>query len=218
MELSDLLWADYGYWRSCTAHFKKVRKDRPYFTPLKFTDERRALMAQVVRWCGTRTVPPRQWLYSLFASRKWIVSPQLAAGTLCSERHLARFAEFSDYDFFLLRMKALDNLRALLDPATFDPNKDLSATAEQAKRYYRDAGLIQYCIDRMHDETFGYHPGSSVCMDCAGNKACALQLMRVCDFDILGLRLLHLSAEQAREQAFTRAAARGSERPFVRIP
>ncbi|UCG51429.1 MAG: hypothetical protein JSW58_14775 [Candidatus Latescibacterota bacterium] len=200
----EQLWDDFGYWRTYTAHYQKIRKESPYLRPLKFNDSRRALFVSLQAWCKERHIPDRQWLYSLFAIRRWLFAPKLEFPYLASKKHLARFAEFDDYQFYLNRLREIDNLHALANPSTFDPNRDINLTTETAKAAYLEGGNPQECIDRMFTETFGYHPSSAICNRCMARSACLAQLQASVLFDIVALRRGEITSEQAQSQAIAR--------------
>ena len=172
---------------------------------LKATGPRLVLFGAMVTWCKQRKIPARQWLYSLFAARRWMFAPKVEESALLSEKHLVRFKEFADYDFYAKYIKRIDNLKKLNDPkAGFDPNKDLSTTTEEAKRWYLSEYGATECRRHMFSETFGYHPLSRVCARCSGQTECLQELKDSLQFDVVGLRLGKLTVEDAKRKAFAR--------------
>jgi len=201
------LFDDYSFYRQYTANYKRLKEKCGYLHPLKPTGERLALFAQLIAWCRNRNVPPRQWLYSLFGTRRWTFAPRLKLCDLCSENHFTKFQNFDDYTFYLNRLRELEQIEGF--GSGFDPNTDLNTTSESAKAEYLKSGNIQTCIDQMTTETFGYHPKSSVCRRCSGAVACLRQLQHGVSFDILALRSGDLSVADARAQSNAGAAVRG---------
>jgi len=150
---------------------------------------------------------PRLWLYSLFVSRKWLFAPKLEPSNLLSEKHLPKFQRLKDYSFYRQYQQVQEALNP--SPDSFDPNRDLSSTAEQAKRYYLAAGNAAECMNRMRDETFGFHPKSTVCCNCPAASECRESLEASVRFDIIALRNGTLSVEEARHQALARMQGNG---------
>jgi len=196
---------DYIFYREQTTYYKNAKKRNPYLRELKPTPERLRVLEEMVIWCRERSVPSRQWLYSLFAARFWNFAPSLTTQHLLSEKHVKRFHSNTDYEFYAQYIRKLDNLKKLRDPEkSFDPNKDVSQTAEGAKLYYLKVGGTYTCRKFMLTETFGYHPLSEVCQKCADSDACLAELQRYTAFDVLALRSGKMSAGEAKRQAFAR--------------
>lgn len=196
---------DYVYYREQTAYYQNAKKKNPYLRELKPTSERLRVLEEMVIWCREQAVPPRQWLYSLFAVRIWNFAPSLTKPHLLSKNHLKRFHANIDYSFYDHYIRKLENLKKLRDlEKSFDPNKDMSQTAEGAKLYYLKVGGTYTCRKFMLTETFGYHPLSEVCQKCADSDACLEELQRYTSFDVLALRSGKLSAREAKQQAFAR--------------
>jgi hypothetical protein len=205
---SQQLWDDFVYYQSCTGHQQQRRRTNPFIKPLKATVERLRLMDKMKQWCAEKNVPVRQWLYSLFATRRWLFAPQLTPGHLCSENHLIKFATFSDYDFYTDYVQRLAQSQPL--EGNFDPNRDLSHTAEENKRYYVASGRMELCMSQMATETFGFHPKSKICVECSLRVKCAERLQASVRFDIQAVRRGELSAEAAYRQTLTQVFGYGN--------
>lgn len=203
------LWDDFSYYQTQTAHYKKRRKENPYIKVMKPTRERLELMRSVREWCEGKGLPVRQWLFSLFAIRRWLYAPKLTLGHLCSENHLQKFATFSDYRLFNQRLQE----QAAANPiqnSNFDPNRDISHSAEDAKKRYKAIGAEATCMTQTEAETFGYHPKSSICEECKQKKDCSNRLRASVSFDILALRQGQITAEQAYRQALAQVGGYGN--------
>jgi hypothetical protein len=201
---AQTLWGDYQYYLAKTGHFQKKKKASSFIRLPKANPQRLALMDRMRLWCQNREIPARQWLFSLFAVRRWLFPPQLRPEDLCSEKHLARFDGFDDYRLYTERLRSEEQARATQFGVSsgFDPNRDLSSTAEQAKSYYVSSGRTAECIKQIHTETFGFHPKSSVCTKtCPSSELCIATLQSVVTFDIMALRRGEITSKQAYAQA-----------------
>lgn len=203
MQQAQRLFRDYCYYRSYTANIQRIKKQKSYLRDPKSTPARLKLMAQMAKWCEDRGFGPSEWLYSLFAVRRWFFCPKLDHSHLQSEKHIPKYKQFCDYTFYQQRQMEWKSMSA---PAlsTFDPNRDLSHTAENSKRVYLAIGQTDECMSRMNAETFGYHPRSSVCARCPAALACLGQLQQSVNFDVLALRRGEITSEQAKSQALSR--------------
>lgn len=202
--LERMLFDDYRYYRNCTAHTQRQKRERPYLRELKVTPPRLKLLAEMVEWCRDRGIEPRQWLYSLFVSRKWLFAPKLERGHLCSEKHLSKFQKITDYTIFRRRQINQQNLESL-STNSFDPNRDISQASENAKRRYLLHNDVQSCMSRISDETYGYHPRSVTCARCPAQVECRDRLQAMVDFDIQALRRGEITSEMARNRVLARA-------------
>ena len=200
----EVLFEDYCYWREKTLYVQKLKAEKPYIKNLKPTPARAALFAEMSQWCTDKGVLPRQWVYSLFATRRWQYPPKLERSHLCSEKHLDRFAKFSDYKVFTARMLELGQSLQLANPVTYDPNTHISSAAEEAKRYYVNIGDVAACMNGMETETFGYHPKSLVCQKCSAGGECSQRLKERVNFDIGALREGKITSEEAYRIALAR--------------
>lgn len=207
MDQARQLFADYKYYRIHTANIQKLKKEKPYLRELKETPERLKLMAHMAAWCEQRGINPRLWLYSLFVSRRWLFAPKLESSNLISKKHLPKFQRLKDYTFYREYQQVQE--AANPSPEAFDPNRDISSTAEQAKRYYLSTNSTQTCMSRMKEETFGYHPKSPVCLYCPISAECKTRLEASVTFDIIALRQGKLTSEEARRQALARVQGHG---------
>ena len=203
------LWDDYTHYHSRTGYYKQKRAKNPYVRPMKATPERLKLMGEMKEWCEVRNIPVRQWLFSLFATRRWLYAPKLEKGHLCSVNHVKKFKTFKNYDLYTQRVmeQAANKPKSILD---FDPNRDMSHTAEEAKRAYVQSGRTDTCMDQMTTETFGYHPKSKICLGCVQKKECSDKLQASVKFDIIALRRGHITAEQAYRTALVQGRGYGS--------
>jgi hypothetical protein len=200
MEQARQLFQDFCYYRQRTANIQRIKKEKPYMRDLKETPVRLKLFARMAKWCEDRGFSPSEWLYSLFVSRRWLFCPKLDAAHLQSQKHIPKYRALRDHSFYQERQMERDSMQAP-SLTTFDPNRDLSHAAENAKRTYLASGRVDECMARMVVETFGYHPRSGVCVRCPAAQVCLGQLQRSVAFDVLALRQGTITSEQARGQA-----------------
>lgn len=207
------LWDDFTYYRSKTAHVQEQLKQHPYMRPMKPTPERLALFSRLVKWCQSRDIHVRQWLFTLFAVRRWRFAPQLQPGHLMSEKHIPRYHKFTDYSFYAKRMQELEAQKRVQETRSvlFDPNRDVVPSVEEAKRSYLQSGNLAGCMDAMKSETFGYHPKSAVCNGCSARALCAEKLQLLLPFDVGALRRGEITAQDARDLAMTGIQGYGSK-------
>jgi len=182
MITSEQLFRDYCYYRDETISIKKLIASGTPLRPMKFTKEREDLFNHLIDWCNDRNIPVRQWLYTLFAIRRWMFSPRLKVGHLCSKNHVPKFYKVNDYKFYDKYVNMVEK------PNKFDPNIDITATTESRKKELLLRGGGQLCMAFMEKETFGYHPKSTVCSSCSDRFICYDLLMKKVGFDILKLR------------------------------
>lgn len=209
MDQSRQLFDDYRYYRQYTASVQKLKQEKPYIREMKATPERLELFADMAEWCRAIGVNPRLWLYSLFVSRKWLYAPKLHASHLQSQKHIPKYHTLEDTGLFAQRQREQEALANVSNPNTFDPNRDLSHSSEEAKRAYLAVGNAQACMAAMDTETFGYHPKSTVCARCPMAQPCQIQLESSVDFDIMALRRGELSSTEAHQQAISRVQSYG---------
>ena len=208
MEQVRRLFADYCYYRQHTAHIQRLRQAKPYLRDPKPTPVRLKQLAHMVAWCQARHISPSEWLYSLFVSRRWLYAPKLERPHLQSEKHIPKYQRLRDHALYQQRRAEVEAASAP-SLSTFDPNRDLSHTAEDSKRDYLALGQVEVCMARMATETFGYHPRSSVCARCPRATECLAQLQRSVDFDVLALRRGEITSDVARGQALSRVQRYG---------
>lgn len=198
----EQLWDDYSHWHAQTGNYQQRKKKNEYLCPLKATPERLALMHEMKVWCVERNFAPRQWLFTLFAVRRWIFAPHLRRGDLCSEKHIARYKKWRNYDRYTQRLRDLEATKPVGMLGTqFDPNRDINHTSELAKKSYLSRGLESECIANMHTETFGFHPRSEICSICTRKTECEAALVASVNFDILALRRGEITSEDAYRSA-----------------
>ncbi|OGO08161.1 MAG: hypothetical protein A2Y61_00315 [Chloroflexi bacterium RBG_13_60_13] len=203
MEQARQLFRDFCFYRQYTAHVQQIKKERPYLRDLKDTPDRLRLFDQMARWCEAREINPREWVYSLFVTRRWLFCPRIEPAHLLSEKHLPRFREISDFGLYRQRQLEQQSIAAP-DVHTFDPNRDLSHTAEETKAAHLRGGQPAACMEAMFIDTFGYHPRSAVCSQCHVVEQCRALLIWSVSFDVLALRLGKITSEQARIQALNK--------------
>lgn len=202
MESARKLFSDYCYYCRYTVQVQNRRKGRS-LRDLKETPARLKLLAHMAKWCGAQGINARSWLYSLFVSRRWMFCPALKSTHLQSKNHLPKYRDLRDFGLYRQRLLEQASIPA---PAvtTFDPNRDLSHTAEETKAAYLRFGRSVACSAAMVLDTFGYHPRSAVCARCPEAKGCRDRLVQAVDFDVLALRLGEITSVEARTQALNR--------------
>ena len=208
MDQARLLFADFCYYRQLTANVQKIKKSHPFVRDLKATPARLKLFAHMAKWCEDQSINPREWVYSLFVSRRWLFCPKLERSHLQSVKHMPKFQATEDFSIYRRRLMELESVKAP-GKGTFDPNRDLSHTAEESKAVYVREGRFQECMGGLVSETFGYHPRSSVCSKCPMAGPCQDHLVRSVDCDVLALRRGEITSDQARTQALNRAPRHG---------
>lgn len=201
-DLIRLLFSDYCYYRRQTANSKALRARGSYVRDPKFTPEREETLADLVTFCREKNLPPRQWLYYLFARRRWLYPPRFDRTNLLSERALAGYTSWPDFSGFQKRITetaAQRQMEGMVD--RYDPNRDLSLSVELLKKSLVARGEIDRCLAGIHSQTYGYHPRSHICCHCSQRFACATELQRTVNFDILALRRGEITSAQARASA-----------------
>jgi len=193
-----MLFDDYRFYRQYTVNVQKLKKNKPYMQDLKPTKKRLDLFRELLTFCEKHAVGPREWVYTLFATRRFMYAPRLERSHLLSQKHLEKMKRIEDFGLFQKRLREAPCKE--LSPQQFDPNRDMSASAEELKASYRRRGDDLLCMDHM-SETLGYHPKSEICRNCVYTHACARKLQRAVSFDILALRRGDITAEEAQRQA-----------------
>lgn len=178
---SEQVFRDFCVYRDETISIKRLKQEKP-LRPLKFNAARKALFEELIDWCNAKNIPVRQWVYTLFVSRKWMYAPKLEKAHLCSKNHIPKFYAIDDYKFYDKYMNRVNKKKE------FDPNMDITATTESRKTELLQKGGAQLCMSFMETETYGYHPKSSVCQKCDDRFICNDQLLKKVGFDILELR------------------------------
>jgi hypothetical protein len=128
-------------------------------------------------WCAERGLNAREWLYTVFAARRWVYWPSPAQ--LRSPTILKRVRAGERWPTDLYRARVLAEAGKSDAQRGFDPNVEILETVEEAKRYYLRTNDVQACMAGMQVETFGWHPRSTVCARCPGGEACKALLARV---------------------------------------
>jgi hypothetical protein len=204
LNVSEKLFKDYSYYREQTAWVRARRANNPFVCVLKVTPERLKLFGVLQAWCANRGINPREWLYTLFAIRKFNFPPKLEEAYLCSEKHLKKFRTIKSFEPFKQRILEEAFTENSLSGDRFDPNKDLLLPVELEKAHYQRLGSPEICLQQIKEQTFGYHPLSVICRQCRIQEACKRHLKSIVGFDVLALRLGQITPENARRQAFTR--------------
>lgn len=202
------LFDDYCFYRAHTANIQQIKADRPYMRDPKLTLQKSKLLDQLIKWCTDQGVNPKEWMYTLFVTRRWMYAPKFDAGHLLSEKHLPKHKRVTDYAFYRQRCSEQEEIDHKVDDQVFDPNRDLSGTAEQIKNSYLKRNMAEYCFQAI-DETFGYHPKSRICAKCPIKMRCKAHMVRSMPFDVMALRRGEITSQQARQQALARAQSRG---------
>ena len=203
MALEKQLFNDYCYYRGRTAHWQKLKKEKPFLRSLKETPKRLALFSDLVDWCQQKEINPSLWLNSLFAVRRWLFAPRLEKPYLLSEKHVVRFKNFNDYAFY--REKQKIEVINEIPKTTFDPNRDISNNAEILKRDLVAGKRYSECLSRQEKETYGYHPLSKVCVLCEIKRQCKKSLCESVTFDIMALREGKITSTAVRAQVMVHA-------------
>lgn len=203
--MSDLirqLFSDYCHYRRQTAHFQNLRNRGAHLKDPRFTEAHRQVLEELVSWCRGKLVPPRQWLYYLFARRRWLFPPGCNRANLLSEKALPGYAGWKGYDFFQKRLCETANATEAVGlEHSWDPNRDLSYGVELLKGSLVARGQVDRCRVGISSQTYGYHPRSHVCKSCSAQVACAQELIGLVHFDILALRRGEITSAQAQNVA-----------------
>jgi len=201
---AEQLFYDYSYYRKHTLYLKKIMQEKPFLQSLKPTKQRLELLTKMVEWCGKKNIDPDLWLFSLFVVRRWKYAPRLAESHLLSEKHVEKFGKYkTSLQNNAFYRKYLESKKASEPPddSNFDPNRDLSSSAEYAKRRYLLFQDSKTCMAQMYTETFGYHPKSMYCVYCPIKQKCCEKLMSLVNFDIVALRLGKITAREAHQKS-----------------
>lgn len=188
-EREALLLSDYNYWRSHTEYIAEKRKTG--YVRDTSMKKARPHLAAMQRWCKDKNIDARRWLYFRFASRHWRYAPpleQLVPAAKSESKALIAYNLMEATPAYSERIHNEIRYQKDATGITWDVNRDVSHLAEAIKRRYLATHDWQRCIDRMADQTFGYHPKSLVCQRCPGASQCVAQLSRGVPFDIVALR------------------------------
>lgn len=195
---AKVLWDDFVYYRQYTANIQKRKAEGQFTRPLKRTDERLALLDEMITWCRARHMDPRLWLYNLFQSRKWYFPPKLRPGDLMSEKMVERYHQLRDTGFYRQRVDMYAKVQAELNGEGFDPNRDLAPGVEATKARLLKSGNPDACMDALESETLGYHPQSKHCQTCPLAEPCKAKLVALMPFDVIALREGQLDSQDAK--------------------
>lgn len=204
MDLQTQLLSDYNYYRSHTRDVVQRRAVAPV-RDLKETKNRLDVLRDMVGWCTQQQVDPRLWLYMLFDLRSWTFAPNfnqlVPKSKRTAKKNLERYANLSNIPLFQKRIAAETRQAAEADGRVFDPNRDVSYSAEALKRRFLNAGDWARCLEEMDTRTFGFHPRSLVCARCPVAAQCEQALQAKVPFDITALRREQITTQQAMGQA-----------------
>lgn len=194
MNGAETLLEDYNDYRFRTHHIQQLRQNGQNVHSLG--RKRLSAFEGLQEWCAEHQVDARRWLCSLFEARRWLFAPPL--NQLKSKKHLKRYSKMDTIPVFRNRIQQERQTRLNTAGEVFDPNRDLSASAETLKRRYLTLSTYDRCIEKMDDETYGYHPRSTVCQECPAQHTCSTMLQAKVGFDIMALRRGQMTAEQAQ--------------------
>lgn len=183
------LLSDFNYWRAQTWHTKELRK-KGCIRNLKLTKAAPMLTA-LAHWCEDRGIDPRRWLYYRFQARNWRYAPrldQLVPSKRNEHKAIEGYKLLKGTPAFSNRMHEESRYQQDETGVFWDANRDISHVAEAIKRRYIATNQLQRCIDRMDDQTFGFHPKSRVCQRCPAATQCLATLQAKAPFDIVALR------------------------------
>jgi hypothetical protein len=190
---------DYNYYRFHTGHVQNLRKSGAHIKSLAPTAERLAGLESMARWCAEHGYNPRRWLAVVFARSRWMYAPKfnqlVPQGKAARERLEGLYAS-AVVPLFRQRAREVVDADRGSSGASYDPNRDLSATVEAHKeRHFRMGHSPAECM--ADPETLGFHHGSRWCRSCASQVACAHALVGRFGVGIL-LTRLEASQHQAR--------------------
>lgn len=188
-EREALLLSDFNFWRGHTASIEEKRRNG-YVRDCSMKRARPHLAA-LQRWCDDKGIDARRWMYFRFASRHWRFAPpleQLVPAAKSESKALIAYNLMDATPGFSERIHNEIRYRRDETGISWDVNRDISHLAEAIKRRYLATNDWARCIERMSDQTFGYHPKSIVCGRCPGAQQCVAQLQRGVPFDIIALR------------------------------
>lgn len=195
---AEQLLDDYNHYRFKTNNVQKLRNSGKRIGSLG--KKNLPVFASLQQWCEGNGVEPRRWLASLFETRRWLFAPPLHQ--LKSPKHLKRYPDVGAIQAYQNRLSQERVKRQTIAGEVFDPNRDISNSAETLKKRYLDFGHPEQCVAAMSAETFGYHPKSQQCARCPLQQACSQRLQSMVPFDIMGLRLGNITAEQAKASVY----------------
>jgi len=203
--MSDLikqLFGDYCHYRRLTANIRALKNKGARIRDPQLTPGHEEVLGDLVRFCQQRSIPPRQWLYYLFARRRWLYSPGCNRVSLLSVKAAGGYRSWPDFSGFQKRIAETSVQREAASlENVFDPNRDLSHSVELLKGSLVARGQVDRCLAGMHSRSYGYHPRSHVCQVCLQRFLCAEQLQRSVNFDILALRRGEITSAQAKLRA-----------------
>jgi hypothetical protein len=192
MDLATQLYTDYCAYYSQTAQARKFRT-----TPVQNLDgERRLLMEEFIRWCDERCLPPREFLFVLFARRGWGYIVPLLKGHLCSDKGRKFYLESRDtLDFSIYERRISQEDKPTINDECMDEGAAIQPHIEHRKFMLARAGGFGACYDAP-DETKGFHPKSGVCQTCPLAQACSARLQEGKSWDVAAYRKSVAEAQQ----------------------
>lgn len=209
---AEKLLETYNEFRRKTHHYQENKKRNPFLKDLvahpKNGPDRLAQLDQLIIWCHKENIDPERWLYTMFSCHKWLHAPAfnklIPKNKKRSKTYSMYFSDRETPEWHRV-VSEKTRQRQQSEGRIFDPNRDLSASAESLKKQYLAAGDPHACMRDTHARTYGYHPKSTTCARCPIAYECSYYLQQSVPFDILALRRGEITSEQARMAA---AAAR----------
>ena len=200
---AERLLARYNEFRRKTNGYQEAKAKNPYLKDLvakpKSGPDRLQQLEKLVQWCGKEGIDPERWIYTMFSSYRWMHAPPfknlIPKNKKTSKTYALYFQarETPEYDR-IVRQRV--EAKQMQNGAVFDPNRDLSASAEHLKRRYLSENRPDECLENM-GETLGYHPKSLACVRCPMQTHCMHRLQQMVSFNIVALRRGDITAEQA---------------------
>jgi len=212
-ERAKVLLRDFNRYRNRTENFAKMRQEHP----VRDLGEAKGIPAfeKLDAWCSARGIDSRRWVYWLFARTRFRFAPKitnlypnrknLKQQVKAEAAALAAYNKLKGTPLLTETILGEVDLQRAQRGESFNPNRDLSTTAEIMKRRYLQEGRPDLCLSSMFVNgsdvvaTWGYHPKSSSCVRCPLAYQCAMTLRAsVPTFDIMALRMGQITIQQAQ--------------------
>ena len=199
-EQAERLLQRYNEWRRQTAHYQLATHPMRDLSPSpRGGPDRIAELDRLIAWCSGQGIDPERWLYTMFAAYRWQYCPPfqnlIPRNPKKTKTYQLYFEDRETPEFNRVvrrRIEAAQESEGL----RFDPNRDLSHSAEHLKRQYLDMNDAETCMADA-GRTLGHHPRSVACARCPVQRRCAEALQSRVPFNILALRRGEITAEQA---------------------
>jgi len=196
---AQVLLSDYNYYRNHTHAIQKSKFKRE----LKADSEKLQALAAMASFCESHSADPRLWLYMLFKSKNWLYSPKFTQLVPKQKKtinsNLLKYLNLTDVPLFRKRVSDQISSAKQVSGKIFDPNHDISLSAESLKRRYLGAGDVERCMSETRTLTFGYHPRSLICARCPIATKCEAAIKDWVGFDISALRRDEITTQQAQQ-------------------